>query len=114
MGMNFIQAEVFQQLPTLDILRGITPVKTEPEVLRGISELISMQVLTQQLLTQLASAQAGKLQGGQSFIRSGQRADEATAFDDSATQVRLLSQRIEELERRLDEGGKKSAAAGTK
>lgn len=107
MGMSIFQPEVYQQLP--DILRGITPVKTEPEVLRSLGELISMQVITQQLITQLAT---GKLAGGQAFIGGTQRANEAGAFDDSAAQVRLLSQKVQDLERRLDEVKGKAAAAG--
>jgi hypothetical protein len=110
MGMSIFQAEVYQQLP--DIIRGISPVKTEPEVLRSLGELISMQVVTQQLLTQLATAQTGRLAGGQAFIGQAQRANEAGAFDDAAGQVRLLSQKVQDLERRLDEvTGKKAAAA---
>ena len=107
MGLGLIQYEVYSQLP--ELIRGITPVKTEPEVLRSISELISMQVLTQQMITQLAT---GKLQGGQAFIGQTQRANEGAAFDDAAGQVRLLSQKVQDLERRLDEvSGKKAAAA---
>ena len=111
MGLSLVQYEVYtQQLP--DIIRGISPIKTEPEVLRSISELISMQVLTQQLITQLATGRAAT---GHSFIGSTQRANEAGAFDDAAGQVRLLSQKVEDLERRLDEAvGKKAAAATTK
>ena len=109
MGLNFVQFEVYQQLP--ELIRGISPVKTEPEVLRSIGELISMQVLTQQLLTQLAT---GRVAGGQAFIGGAARANEAGAFDDAAGQVRLLSQKVQDLERRLDEvSGKKAAAAGT-
>ena len=111
MGLNFVQYEVYTQVP--DFVRGISPVKTEPEVLRSISELISMQVLTQQLLTQIATS--GKLAGGQAFINQAQRANEADAFDDAAGNVRLLTQKVADLERRLDEAvGKKAAAAGTK
>jgi len=110
MGLNIVQYEVYTQVP--EILRGISPVKTEPEVLRSLSELISMQVLTQQLLTQLAT---NKAIGGQAFIGGAQRANEAGAFDDAAGQVRLLSQKVQDLERRLDEAtGKKAAAAATK
>ena len=113
MGMHGIQFEVYHQPLSLDILGGITPVKTEPLVFRAIQELISAQVLTQQIVTQLAALQAGKLQGGQAFISQGQRPEEGGAFDNSAEQVRLLSQRVEDLERRLDEGSrKKSATAG--
>ena len=114
MGLNAIQYEVFQPALNLEVIRGITPIKTEPEVLRSIGELISMQILTQQLLTQIATAQAGRLQAGQSFIRQGQRTDEGAAFDDSVEQVRLLSQRVEDLERRLDEASGKKAAATAK
>jgi hypothetical protein len=114
MGLNAIQYEVYQPPLNLDIVRGITPVKTEPEVLRSISELISMQILTQQLLSQLATAQMGRFQAGQAFIRQGQRAEEGAAFDNSAEQVRLLSQRVEELERRLEESTGRKAAATAK
>ena len=111
MGLNFIQYEVYQQQPLAEIIRGISPVKTEPEVLRSINELISLQVVTQQLLTQLAT---GKAAGGHAFIPGTARANEAGAFDDAAGQVRLLSQKVEDLERRLDEvTGKKAATAGT-
>lgn len=113
MGLNLIQYEVYQQ-PISELIRGITPVKTEPEVLRSINELISLQVLTQQMIGQLTALQTGKALGGQSFIRQGQRADEAAAFDDSVGQVRLLSQRVEDLEKRLDEAVGKKAAAATK
>ena len=110
MGLNFVQFEVYQQLVP-EIIRGISPVKTEPEVLRSINELISMQLVTQQLLSQVAT---GKLGGGQAFIGGTARANEAGAFDDAAGQVRLLSQKVQDLERRLDEvSGKKAAAAGT-
>ena len=107
--MGFDLFETFRQPAQLEIIRGITPVKTEPDVLRSINELISMQVLTQQLLTQLAS---GKAQTGQAFIAQGQRANEGAAFDESASQVRLLSQRVDDLERKLDEATKKAASAG--
>lgn len=111
MGLNFPQFEGYQQVNYADIIRGISPVKTEPEVLRSINELISVQVVTQQLLTQLA---AGRLERGQAFIGATARANEAGAFDDAAGQVRLLSQKVQDLERRLDEvSGKKAAAAGT-
>jgi hypothetical protein len=112
MGLNFIQYEVYQQQPLAEIIRGISPVKTEPEVLRSINELISLQVVTQQLLTQLATGKATA--GGHAFIGGAARANEAGAFDDAAGQVRLLSQKVEDLERRLDEvSGKKAATAGS-
>src|SRR5262245_7365614 len=98
MGMNLIQYEVYAQTP--DFVRGITPVKTEPEVLRSLSELISMQVLTQQLITQIVTA--GKGTAGHAFIGQAQRANEAGAFEDAAGQVRLLSQRVEALESQLE------------
>ena len=107
--MGFDVFENFRQTAPIELIRGITPVKTEPDVLRSINELISMQVLTQQLLTQLASAQTGKRTA---FIGQGLRADEGAAFDESASQVRLLSQRVDDLERKLDEATKKAAAAG--
>jgi len=108
MGLNLVQYEVYSQGP--EFIRGISPIKTEPEVLRSISELISMQVLTQQLITQLAT---GKLAGGNAFIGQTQRANEAAAFDEAAPQVRLLAQRIEALENRLEEVTAKKAAAAT-
>jgi len=111
MGMHMIQYEVYTQ--PADFIRGISPVKTEPEVLRSIAELISVSVLTQQMITQLATQNAR--QGGQAFIGQTQRANEAAAFDDAAGQVRLLSQKVEDLERRLDEAvGKKAATATAK
>ena len=108
--MGFDLFETFRQPAQLEIIRGITPVKTEPDVLRSINELISMQVLTQQLLTQLA-ASAGKAQAGTAFIGQGQRAEEGAAFNESASQVRLLTQRVDDLERKLDEATKKAGAA---
>jgi len=107
--MGFDNFETFRpQFNPADILRIWTPVKTEPDVMRSLNELISMQVLTQQLLTQIASGQAGKKTA---FIGQGLRADEGAAFDESATQVRLLSQRVDDLERKLDEAAKKAGAA---
>jgi hypothetical protein len=106
--MGFDLFETFRQTAPIELIRGITPIKTEPDVLRSINELISMQVLTQQLLTQLAT---GKAQSGQAFIAQGQRANEGAAFDESANQVRLLSQRVDDLERKLDEATKKAGAA---
>jgi hypothetical protein len=107
--MGFQNFEAFQQPSIVDFLRNWpSPVKTEPDVLRGINEIISMQVLTHQLLTQLAT---GKVQSGQAFIGQGQRANEGAAFDESVGQVRLLSQRVDELERKLDEATKKAGAA---
>ncbi len=105
MGITQIQAEVFHQPLTLDF-NGLTPVKTEPVILRSIAELISAQMLTQQIVAQLASSQIGNMQGGQAFIRQAQRPNEAVAFNDSADQVRTLTQRVEELERRLEESAK--------
>jgi hypothetical protein len=114
MGANIFQAEHYQPANlSLDFFGGITPVKTEPLVLRAVSELISAQVLTQQIITQLATLQLGKGRGGQAFIGMGQRVDETGAFEQSAEPVRLLTQRIDELEKRLDEAvPKKSTAAG--
>jgi hypothetical protein len=107
--MGFDTFETFRQQQSFpEILRIWTPVKTEPDVMRSINELISMQVLTQQLLTQLATQQTGKKTA---FIGQGLRADEGAAFDESATQVRLLSQRVDDLERKLDEAAKKAGAA---
>lgn len=109
--MGFQNFEGFQQPSIVEFLRNWpSPVKTEPDVLRGINELISMQVVTNQLLTQLAS-QAGKVSTGTAFIGQGQRANEGAAFDESATQVRLLSQRVDDLEKKLDEATKKAGAA---
>lgn len=100
--------DVFESFRQQTIPDWLTPRKTEPDVLRGINELISLQVLTHQLLTQLA---AGKLQSGQAFIGQGQRANEGAAFDESVGQVRLLSQRVDDLEKKLDEAAKKAGAA---
>jgi hypothetical protein len=106
--MGFDVFETFRQ-PIPELVRDWrTPIKLEPDVLRGIQEVISMQVLTNQLLTQLAT---GKLQSGQAFIGQGQRANEGAAFDESVGQVRLLSQRVDELEKKLDEATKKAGAA---
>ncbi len=87
--------------PAWDFLQIYTPVKTEPEILRSISELVSLQVLTHQLLGQIA----GKA-GGRAFINQTQRADESGAYDDSAAQIQTLTKRVEELERRLGQTGK--------
>lgn len=112
MGMQGIQFEVYHQPLSLEALGGISPIKTEPLIFRAIQELISAQVLTQQIVTQLAGLQVGKLQAGQAFISQGQRPEEGGAFDNSAEPVRLLTQRIEELEKRLGEtASKKSATA---
>ena len=111
MGVNIYQFENYQQQLTLDAFGGISPIKTEPQVLRAISELISAQLFTQQLVQQLASVQLGKTAAGQAFIGQGQRVNEARGFDESAEPVRLLSQRIEELEKRLDEAVPKKATA---
>ena len=109
MGASIFLQETYTL--NLDIIRGITPVKTEPEVLRAITDLIAVNIQTQQMLGQLAGRGQG-LQGG-SFIGKGMRADEGSAFDDSAEQVRLLSQRVEELEKRLGEGTTSKAATGS-
>src|SRR5215203_4715729 len=92
--------EVYQEVNPF-ILQGGTPVKTEPEILRAIGELISMQVLTHQLLTRQFEGKAG----GRPFISQGMRADESGAFDDTAGQIQTLTQRVEELEKRLSESG---------
>ena|ERR1700687_1708970 len=113
MGASIFQAEHIQQ-PTLQAFDwgGITPVKTKPLIFRAISELIAAQVLTQTIVTQLAGLQTGKVRGGQAFIGQSLRADEAGGFDDTAEPVRVLTQRVQELEKRLDEAmPKKSAAA---
>ena len=111
MGAQFIPAENFNTLPLqLDILQTTSPIKTEPMVLRAISELISAQVLTQQIVTQMATLQAGRMAGGRAFLGQNLRADEASAFDE-AEPVRALSQRVQELEKRLDEVAPKKAAA---
>ena len=111
MGLHIYQFENYQQPLTLEAFGGISPIKTEPQVLRAISELISAQLFTQQLVQQLASLQLGRTSGGQAFIGQGQRVNEAHGFDDSSEPVRLLSQRIEELEKRLDEAMPKKATA---
>lgn len=114
MGVSIFQAENTQ--PTLQAFDwgGITPVKTEPLIFRAISELIASQVLTQTIVSQLAGLQAGKIRGGQAFIGQNLRADEAGAFDDTAEPVRMLTQRVKELEARLDEAAPRKASAATK
>jgi hypothetical protein len=92
---------------------GISPVKTEPLVLRAISELISAQVLTQQIVAQMATLQTGRLTSGRAFLGQSLRADDASTFDESVEPVRMLSQRVQELEKRLDEVSPKKAAAST-
>ncbi len=114
MGANIFQVENYQPTLTLDLLHGLTPVKTEPLVFRAISELISAQVLTQQIVTQLATLQVGKSTAGQAFIGQSQRVDEAGAYNESAEPVRLLTQRIMDLEKRLDEVSPKKSAAATR
>lgn len=96
----FQRYEVYQANPLL-LIHNITPVKTEPEILRAITELISVQVLTQQMLAKQVEGKAG----GRSFISQGLRADESVAYDDKAEQIQTLTQRVEELERRLRELG---------
>jgi|SRR5215204_673540 len=96
-GQNF-RYEAYQEINPL-IFQGISPYKTEPEILRAISELISVQVLTQHLLTQQLSGKAG----GRAFIGQSQRADESGAYDDSAEQIQTLTKRVEELEKRLNQ-----------
>ena len=117
MGSTWLIAENVQTTLNLDILRGWTPVKTEPEILRSFQELIAVNVQTQLMLSQVLNrgmdrAAGGQLQGG-AFLGKGMRADEGSAYDDSAEQVRLLSQRVEELERRLNEGSTSKAASGS-
>ncbi len=112
MGVNIFQAENFQPTTQIsDFLGGITPVKTEPLIFRAVAELISAQVLTQQIISQLATLQMGKPR--QAFIGQSQRVDESGAYDETAEPVRLLTQRLQELERRLDEVAPKKAAAAT-
>jgi hypothetical protein len=112
MGANLFQAENIQ--PTSFTLDWLSPIKTEPLVLRAVSELISAQVLTQQIVTQLAQQQM-RTRGGQAFITPGLRADEGLAYDETVEPVRLLTQRIQELEKRLDEvAPQKRAAAASK
>src|SRR5262245_55242450 len=114
MGASIFQPENFN-VPALttDLFPGgITPVKTEPLVLRAISELISAQVLTQQIVSQIATLQTGRLASGRAFLGQHLRADEASAFEE-AEPLRALSQRLQDLEKRLDEvAPKKAAAAG--
>jgi hypothetical protein len=102
--MEPIRYEIYQERPALQ-WEGITPVKTEPVVFRALQELISSQLFTQQLVTQQLSA----LAGGKSFIRSGQRAEEGGAFDDSAQQIQMLTQRVQELEKKLETASGKTA-----
>ena len=100
MGMDLYKLENYLQAgPAID-WQGITPVKTEPIIFRAIQELISAQLFTQQLLTQ--QAMLGGKTAGRSFIRNTQRADEGMAYDDAADHIQVLTQRIEELERRLE------------
>ena len=116
MGVSIFQPENIQAQPTLTSFDwgGISPIKTEPLIFRAISELIASQVLTQTIVTQLAGLQTGKLRGGQAFIGQSARADESGAFDDTAEPVRVLSQRVEELEKRLDEAYPKKTAAANR
>ena len=113
MGASIWQVENMQNQPTLAAFDwgGLTPVKTEPLIFRAISELMASQVLTQTIVTQLAGLQTGKFKGGQAFIGLGQRADESGGFDDTAEPVRVLTQRVQELEKRLDEAYPKRSAA---
>ena len=97
MGMEPYKFEGYLQAgPAID-WQGLTPVKTEPIIFRAIQELISAQLFTQQIIAQQAT-----LAGGKSFIRSSQRAEEGQAFDDSAQQIQMLTQRVEDLEKRLE------------
>jgi hypothetical protein len=113
MGVSIWQPENIQNQPTLAAFDwgGLTPVKTEPLIFRAISELIASQVLTQTIVSQLAGLQSGKIRGGQAFIGQNARADESGAFDDTAEPVRVLTQRVQELEKRLDEAYPKRSAA---
>lgn len=114
MGATIFQAENFTQALTPDFWTNTSPIKTEPLVLRAISELISAQVLTQQIVTQIAAAQTGKLAGGRAFLSQSMRADDAGAFDEGAEPVRALSQRVQELEKRLDDVAPKKASAASR
>ncbi len=67
------------------------------------SEILALRLSFKQSRTIEAGGQ--HLSGG--FIRRGMRADEGSSYDDSAEQVRLLAQRVEELEKRLSEGASK-------
>jgi hypothetical protein len=98
MGYGTIRYEAYLE-PNWGLLHNGTPVKTEPEILRAISELISLQVLTHQLLVNHLGGKAG----GRAFINQTLRADESGAYDNSAEQIQTLTQRVEELERRLSE-----------
>ena len=115
MGVSIFQPENISQ-PTLQAFDwgGITPVKTEPLIFRAISELIASQVLTQTIVTQLAGLQTGKIRPGQAFIGQSLRAEESGAFDDTAEPVRVLTQRVQELEKRLDEAYPKKTAAANR
>ena len=112
MGVSIWQPENIEARPTLASFDwgGITPVKTEPLIFRAISELIASQVLTQTIVSQLAGLSTGKVKGG-SFIGQNMRADESGAFDDTAEPVRVLTQRVQDLEKRLDEAYPKRSAA---
>jgi len=114
MGVSIFQPEAIAQ-PTLQAFDwgGITPVKTEPLIFRAISELIASQVLTQTIVTQLAGLQ-GKTRPGQAFIGQSLRADESGAFDDTAEPVRMLTQRVEELEKRLNEAAPQKTSAANR
>lgn len=103
MGFEPYKFEGYQAGPVLD-LHGITPVKTEPIIFRAIQELISAQLFTQQIITQQLA-----LGGGRSFIRGTQRAEEGQAFDDSVQQIQTLTQRVDELEKRLERATGKAA-----
>jgi hypothetical protein len=111
MGATIFQPENVTPTLTPDFWGGGTPVKTEPLVLRAISELISAQVLTQQIVSQIAALQTGRLASGRAFLGQAMRADDASAFEEGVEPVRVLSQRIQELEKRLDEVAPRKAAA---
>ena len=108
MGNTIFQPEnmQFQERFVIDWL---TPVKTEPLILRAIQELVSAQLVTQQIVNQLAG---NKLAGGRAFIGQDLRASEGAAFDESAESVRMLTQRVQDLEKRLEEVKAKKSAAG--
>jgi hypothetical protein len=116
MGVSIWQPEGIEARPTLATFDwgGISPVKTEPLIFRAISELIASQVLTQTIVTQLAGLQTGKIRGAQPFIGQNARADESGAFEDTAEPVRVLTQRVQELEKRLDEAYPKKTAAANR
>src|SRR5437867_1492397 len=95
---NFkFESEVFQQIPSLQIGGGITPVETKPDPswLHVVSSQIAQLTANVNQLTQVVA--------GQSFTRSAPIAanhDTAT----SADELRKLSQRLDDIEARLPKG----------